>query len=310
MNKIAIIDCGTNTFNLLIAQQNETTVEQLFSTKIPVKIGAGALLTKQFTADGINRAKEALSQHKKTIESFNVTTIYAFATEAFRQAKNAVELVEWVQEHLGFTIQIISGEQEAEWITKGVQYAGIELNTPSLIIDIGGGSTEFIIVENNAIQLKQSFQLGVSRLKDYFNFRVDPIPYEQQKLVMEYITKALDPLKIALSNFSIGQLIGCSGSFETLYEIEAHKQRMGPPEKTIYAQINLRELEIIMQDLLAMNKEERLNVPGMLAMRADMIPFSVLLIQVVLNLCSSKQIIASYYSLKEGVLFDKLLNKQ
>lgn len=309
MNKIAVIDCGTNTFNLLIAAQTSEGIQTLYSTKIPVKIGAGTLLTQQFTPDGIERAKTALTQHKSTIQQYGVQEVYAFATEAFRQAKNSVDLVNWVQQSLDITIQVISGDTEAQFITKGVEYAGINLTQPTLIVDIGGGSTEFIIVHNKAIVYKQSFQLGVSRLKDFFNFGMDPIPQEQQIQVISYLNSALADLKSALADFEIDQLVGCSGSFESLYEIEVYKERMGPPETTIYAALNQEQLKLNMLELLTMTKEQRLQVPGLLAMRADMIPFSVLLIQVVLNLCRPKQIIASYYSLKEGVLYNKLLEK-
>ena len=221
MNRVAIIDLGTNTFNLLIAEINPNkTYQVLFQTKISVKLGEGGIDKGFIAPAAFQRGVEAIKSYQKIIKKYDVDKIIAIATSAIRGASNGVEFVLKIKEESNIDVQIISGEKEAELIYFGVRQA-VKMNSEtSLIIDIGGGSTEFIIANNKKIFWKQSFLLGAARLLEMFN-PSDPITNVQIKTSVEYLKDQLQPLFDAVKKYPVSELIGSSGSFDSLAEMIA-----------------------------------------------------------------------------------------
>src|ERR1035437_972685 len=234
--KIAIIDLGTNTFNIFIAEKfPDKTVRKLYKSKISVKLGEGGINKNFIEEKPFKRGIRALQRHKRTIEKFDVEKIVAFATSAIRGASNGKDFILAAKEKAGIDVQIISGEREAELIYFGVRSAVKMNDTPSLIMDIGGGSTEFIIANKKEILWKQSFLLGVARLMDKFK-PSDPITKEEIEQIQNYLEQELQPLFSAVSSLSHGrgtegevrgaggevELIGSAGSFDSLAEMIAH----------------------------------------------------------------------------------------
>ena len=154
MRKIGIIDLGTNTFNLLLAEVKEQNYTIFYKTKIAVKLGEGGI-TKGFIAQApYKRGIKALTQYKAKLTEENITEFYAVATSAIRSAENGADFVNEVQDTLGILINVIDGDTEADLIYQGVKQAMNLEDSPKLIIDIGGGSTEFIIANNSSSKEK------------------------------------------------------------------------------------------------------------------------------------------------------------
>src|ERR1035437_880171 len=167
--KIAIIDLGTNTFNIFIAEiLPDKTFQKLYKSKISVKLGEGGINKNHIEEKPFTRGIRALKKHKRTIERLGAEKILAFATAAIRGATNGKDFILAAKKMTGIDVHIISGEREAELIYYGVRSAVKMNHMPSLIMDIGGGSTEFIIANKNEIFWKQSFLLGVARLIEKF----------------------------------------------------------------------------------------------------------------------------------------------
>ena len=143
--KTAIIDLGTNTFNLLIVEGDQT----LFKTKIAVKLGEGGITNNFIAEEPYRRGLAALKKHIETIKHYKVERTLAFATSAIRSATNGAVFVKEVKKKLGLNIEVIDGNKEAELIYLGVQQALDLGQENNLIMDIGGGSTEFIICNKN-----------------------------------------------------------------------------------------------------------------------------------------------------------------
>ena len=159
--RIAVIDLGTNTFNLLIVEVNsDKTYSHVFQTKISVKLAEGGMNEGVIAEIPFQRGMAAFKTHFETTKKYKVDKVFAFATSAIRSTKNGQLFVEQAKEETGIDIQIISGDREAELIYYGVHSAVEMDDDASLIIDIGGGSTEFIIANKNRIFWKQSFLLG------------------------------------------------------------------------------------------------------------------------------------------------------
>ena len=162
--RVAIIDLGTNTFNLLICDKKDESDKIIFKNKISVKLGEGGI-DKGIIADApYQRGIKALEDHLNTIKKYEVDKHRAFATSAIRSTKNGSDFVREVFEKLALKIEVIDGDKEAELIYQGVKKAILFDLDYKLIMDIGGGSTEFIIANAKGVRWKKSYLLGVSRL--------------------------------------------------------------------------------------------------------------------------------------------------
>lgn len=308
--KIAVIDLGTNTFNLLIVEVNfDKTYSTVFQTKISVKLAEGGM-NKGFIADiAFNRGIEAFKTHFATTQKYQVDKIYAFATSAIRGASNGVEFVQKAKAETGIDIQVISGDREAELIYYGVRSAVQMTEKASLIIDIGGGSTEFIIANENQILWKQSFLLGAARLLEMFS-PSDPIIDLEIDVFTNHLSTELQPLFEAITKYPVKELLGSSGSFDSLAEMIAH--RFYTPEilddKTEFT-FDLGQCEEIYNGILKSTNAERLQMKGLVAMRVDMIVVSSIIVNFVIREFGIEKMRLSTYSLKEGVIYEVLHGK-
>ena len=309
--RIAIIDLGTNTFNILIVEvDGNRDIKQLFQTKIPVKLGEGGI-NKGFIAPiPFQRGIDALVQYQLIIEEYSVDKTFAFATSAIRSANNGSDFVNISKEKTGIEVQVISGDKEAELIYYGVRSAVKMTNDPSLIIDIGGGSTEFIIANKDQIFWKQSFLLGAARLLEIFN-PSDPITDKEIETIKNYLRQELQSLLDAVKKYPITELIGSSGSFDSLAEMIAH--RFYTPEilKNITEyEFKLDDCSAIYDIIIKSTKAERTAMKGLVLMRVDMMVISSILVHFVVSELEIKKMRLSTYSLKEGVLWQVMKNNK
>ncbi|MGB0176839.1 MAG: hypothetical protein ACPF9D_06720, partial [Owenweeksia sp.] len=217
-------------------------------------------------------------------------------------ASNGQEFIEAVYKETGIRINLIDGDQEAELIHLGVQQALPLSADNALIMDIGGGSTEFIIANDSEVHWKKSYLLGSSRLMQKFR-PDDPIKEEEVEELKLYFEGELSDLFDAVKEHPVRYLIGSSGSFDTLAAMAAH--RFQSPEvlegKTTYT-FDPYEYRVISRLMLESDFEQRLHTPGMIPMRADLIVLACVQIDFILNRLGIKAMKLSTYALKEGVL--------
>ena len=304
----AIIDLGTNTFNLLIAErQVNNTFKKIFSTKIAVKLGEGAINNGYIAEVPFNRGIEALKQYQFYLQQHQVEHTYAFATSAIRTAKNGVEFVNQAKKIADISITIIDGNEEADLIYYGNRMAIKMSNSISLIMDIGGGSTEFILADQNSIFWKQSFLLGAARLLEKFKFG-DPVTSSEISTFNYYLRDELEPLFIAINKFKPIELIGSSGAFDSVIDMIAQEFNTGDEindSKTEF-DVNINHYLSISKKIKASTINERRQMKGLIEMRVDMIVISFLLIDFILKELNLSSIRVSTFSLKEGVISQKL----
>jgi exopolyphosphatase / guanosine-5'-triphosphate,3'-diphosphate pyrophosphatase len=299
----AVIDLGTNTFHLLVTEHQGSTTRVLYKDSTPTYIGRGGINQKTITPEAIERAVILLKKYKQVVDSLLVTEIKAIGTSAIRNADNGQEFCDIIYQKTGFTVTVISGEQEAELIYEGVKRALPLGQEPSLIIDIGGGSVEFIIGNEARIFWKQSFEIGGQRLLEKF-MTTDPIPQPSVVRLQNYLQEQLLPLANAMHQYDPLTLVGASGTFDTLAEIDHIHRTQQPPEPSQTAfDLPLAEFYRTYQDVLFSNRSDRLNIPGMIALRVDMIVVAMVLIDYVLRSFNIKAIKCAAYALKEGVMW-------
>lgn len=299
--RIAVIDCGTNTFNLLVRSQEEN--KTLFNTKIPVRLAEGSGDDMHISEAAMDRAMEALQSHKAKAAEWQAEALYVVATAAVRTAPNGSDLVARAEKELGLKINVIDGETEAKLIFEGVRQ-GIEFKeVPTLIMDIGGGSTEFILLKDQKPVWQASFQLGSSVMLNRFR-PADPILPEEIEQIDEYLDEQLQSLKEACGNDYPRVLIGSSGSFDTLAQMCADnfKTSRFEPDESSYT-FSMHEYMQISQRMLSSTFEERLNTPGMIPMRADMIVMACIEINFIIKRFAIRLLQQCNFALKEGLYY-------
>lgn len=299
--KVAILDLGTNTFNLLLVKITPSAYYIFRNEKIAVKIGKGGINQGIITEEAQQRALDALDVYKKIIERENVSKVYGFATSAFRNAKNGKQFKELIKRKTGFQIEIISGDTEAEYIYEGVKTAFDVGGNPALIMDVGGGSVELVICDRDQIYWKQSLDIGAQRLLDWHH-KIDPLPIEEIEKLNTFFKSKLDTLKEQIELYKPNCLIGSSGTFDTLSEIHQHRINRFLQGDETELPLTVKGFEASYQQIITLDKQSRLKIPGMLEMRADMIVVVSCLVKYVIDTCNFDQIRVSAHSLKEGII--------
>ncbi len=338
--KQAVIDLGTNTFHLMIVEQRPNQPwETLFRESRPAKIGKGGINQNRITPEAIDRALGVLTYFRTILDQHGIdpAQVRAFGTSAIRVADNQAEFVSRVLETTGIPIQVISGDQEAAYIYAGVRASGaMNLNPDpqvepnrrwgavprwdiptvpvSLIMDIGGGSVEFILGTPERIFWKQSFEIGGQRLMERFM----PNPQNAISLAAvermnDFFREKLLPLTNAIHQYAPTtgrpmQLVGSSGTFDTLIDMQymnelGHLPGRGTadPEQAAFT-LPIQEFYRSYELLLTRNHYERMQLPGMIELRVDMIVVAMCLIDYVLTAFGIQTIAVSTYALKEGAI--------
>lgn len=307
--RVAVIDLGTNTFNLLIAETNsEGGFVTIFNEKLPVRLGEGGINSGIIVPDAYMRGLEAMDTYAEAIRQWRVDKKMAFATSAMRNAANGEQFVHDVFHRCGIKINIISGDEEAQFIYEGVCKAIDFHEQNSLIMDIGGGSTEFIIANKGGLLWKQSFEIGASRLLQRFT-PSDPIKQDEINELIKFLEFALAPLCEAVKDYPVYELVGASGSFDSLAEMILSRYYSGEEFSGTEFVFDLGQAEVIHKQLLSSTREQRLQIKGLVAMRVDMIVISAILVEYIIREFGIEHMRMSSYALKEGVLQKFLRDK-
>ncbi len=306
-----IIDLGTNTFHLLIIEKEGNNVHKIFHESIPARIGQGGINKNKITDEAIERAITVLVYFREQLDKYEVIDehVSAFGTSAIRNAQNQTQFCSQVMAATRIPIKVISGLEEASLIYEGVK-SGTKLGLePALIMDIGGGSVEFIIGNEHQIFWKHSFEVGGQRLLEKF-MKVDPIPEASIRKLYNYFDENLIALANAIHQYAPKKLVGSSGTFETLIDIDFHeKSGNWPPLDQTDFELDISSFYTIFSKLLVNNRLRRMQIPGMIALRVDMIVVATCLVDYILKIYGINQIQVSRYALKEGVLAQLIKNQ-
>ena len=291
----AIIDLGTNTFNLLIAEVSERDFKLLYNSREAVMLGMGGINEGFISDDAMERAIDAIGRFAITASEFDVDEIVCFGTSALRGARNAKDLVEQSKSLYGIDVNIISGEEEANLIYKGTKLV-YPFEDEGVIMDIGGGSTEFIKANKAGVQHMLSLNIGVSRIYQQLGK-----PKEFSDLQMNQVFKFVeDEVGTLMHSFKSDVLVGSSGSFETLYELIYESDFTS--ESSVH-QLPMEELIPLLEKVIKSTYEERLNNPWISPVRKTMLPIAAAKVLWIIKHLDVQKVYVSPFSLKEGALF-------
>ena len=300
--RIAIVDCGTNTFNLLVADAHRDGWKAVFSNKLAVKLGAGSFERNEITPSRYIRGIDALNCHKQNFINYSCEKVFAFATSAIRETMNGKRFVDDAKKLFDLNIEVIDGDREAELILNGIRQT-IDLGaTPSLAMDIGGGSIEFIIATQSETFWKKSYAIGVSRLYDLVQ-PPDRMDHESVSKLRSIIQSEMSEVKEQLERNPCRWLVGSSGSFDTLLDLFIFNQK--EPKMTadpLCNEIPLNAFPSMHAWLMGSTLAERIQHPSIPPIRAEYMPLASYLIKSVLELHPFEKLFHSAYALKEGAI--------
>jgi exopolyphosphatase/guanosine-5'-triphosphate,3'-diphosphate pyrophosphatase len=305
--RVAVMDLGTNTFHLLIAEGDIHNYHEIVHVTEAVKLGEGGINKGYILPEAFQRGVNTMQRFQQLIEGNNAAAVRAIATSALRSASNGKDFIKEVEAQTGISIEIIDGEQEAGLIYNGVKLSGCLSAKNSLIMDIGGGSVEFILGNTDKILWKQSFEVGAARLMDQFH-HTDPFPPASIGAMNLYLEDTLHDLFIATDGIEIDALVGSSGAFETFAGlIETEKTKPFDLKSIQHYDFDKEELLAITNKLILSNHKDRAANKGIIPVRVDMIVAASLVTRFIMHALDIHKVIMSTNSLKEGVLAGMLI---
>jgi len=294
-NRKAVIDLGTNTFHLLIVEASGTGhLKEIYRKRIFTQLAEDGI--KRIGAGAFERGLIAMREYREALDKHKVTDVRAFGTAALRRAENSAEFRAAIKAETNINVEVIGGDEEAQLITKGVRLAVPMNEKPILIMDIGGGSVEFIVANNETVFWAQSFPVGVAVLYNDFH-KNEPITPQETANIRQFLDITLAPLKTALGTYQVDALVGASGTFDVL-EAMLVKNKTHP----LHATLQAKDFYPIYKKIVSENLEKRLKIDKLPTQRAQLIVVALVLIHYVLDLVEVENIIVSMYAMKEGML--------
>lgn len=294
--KLAGIDIGTNTI-LMVIGEKKVNGELLFlrNEHSIARLGEGVDKSNIIKFEAIDRAKNILFNYKKICDNYNVIKIAAAGTSALRDAKNRDDVIKELSDVIGTEIKVISGEEEARLSFLGT----IENNEPCIVVDIGGGSTEFIYGKEHQVKIRYSIPIGAVRLTERY-FKIQPATEVNILDAESYIMESLK--KIDTTQFK-GEFIGVAGTPTTLAAV-AQELTQYEKDKVHDFILDYEKVHQIFNNLKNINIEEIKKIPGIHPERADIITAGTLILLCIMQFLNIKKCKVSTRGLRYGILLD------
>lgn len=295
-----IIDIGTNTCHLMIGEVVDGHLTRtILKKRFYTFLGESGLAT--IGGPSIERLWDALTHFEIEIERLACEKVCIIATEGLRTASNGVHIQEDITERFGWPIQIVSGDTEAGLILAGVQQGLSEDISEYLVMDIGGGSVEFILVQGAKVAFQKSYPIGIARLYKAFHDHDAPLGEAAVIAMNEHLESILVNLwqdEILLSGRA--KLIGSAGTFEIFLSEAVMKD-----DHVVTQVISKNIFTEILQEVRHKSLEERKSLDGIPPERAHYIVVAFLLMRYVIDKMQVQEFIVSKYALKEGAIIDE-----
>jgi len=299
MTRYGVIDLGSNTFHLLIVEYlGNNSFETIFRESVFTSLSDGGIdIIKQeridFGIETLHRFKEILLSHK-------CSHIRVIGTAALRTAKNRAIFIDKAEMVLGSKIEVIDGPKEAHYIFKGITLLPEMLSGSHLIMDIGGGSTECILLVNGKNIFSKSYPIGVGALHEKFHNH-EPITSNEIEQIKQFILHQISDLIPFIQAYSPQYLTGAAGSFEIL-------ELMSGKELTLksVSHVDIATFTHLYDKIISADIEQRKNMPGLPIERIKLIVVGMIWKKILFDLVNPSQILVCPYALKEGILIEMI----
>ncbi|HQR38486.1 MAG TPA: Ppx/GppA phosphatase family protein [Blastocatellia bacterium] len=310
--KLATIDIGSNSIHLLIVEVDQDGhFRPIDREREMVRLGSHGLTVGHLAPDAVERALAALARYADLARAHGCERIIATATSAVREADNGDKFVRRVKRRTGIEVDILSGIEEARLISRSVSSVRDLGDVPTLGIDIGGGSTEFWVLERGETRYLVSNRLGSVRLTDGF-VHDDPLSQRDRERLRGYIIGTLARTRREIEEVGFERVILTSGTALTLAQMGYESERAPgtteplPPEDTQGIELTADCLRRITKQITRMPVKERRRMPGLPPERADIIVAGALLLDTIYSELGIERAVTCDWALREGILVDFL----
>jgi exopolyphosphatase/guanosine-5'-triphosphate,3'-diphosphate pyrophosphatase len=300
---VAAIDCGTNSIRLLVADLDGGALTEVVRRMEIVRLGQGVDRTGRLAPDAIERTRVALADYAVQLRDLGAERVRMVATSASRDAANAGDFHAMVVETLGVAPEVVSGDEEARLsFTGAVRGLPADVPTPYLVVDIGGGSTEFVTGSGDAgVDAAISVDIGCVRMTER-HLQADPPTPDQIASAEADIAGAVDRALEAVKGRDARTLVGLAGSVTTVVAIALGLTEY-EPERIHHARIGYADVAKVTADLLGASRDQRLAIPVMHPGRADVIAAGALILRVIMQRAGADAVVASEHDILDGIAF-------
>ena len=302
--RIAAIDIGTNSIHMIVVQvRPDLSFEVIDREKEMVRLGAGGLDGRALTPEAMHAALQVLSKFRRLAESHKVDEVIAVATSATREAENGGEFLQTVTQLTGIRPKVISGTEEARLIHLAAVYGVSVPGDTAVVIDIGGGSVEVTRGAGAAIELGRSFKLGVIRLTERF-VKTDPLEPRDERKLVRHIDGEIGKYLHQIARGGFDRVIGTSGTILSIGAVASAAEGVAPGASLRNRRVAAKQIRRVRKDLVALDLEKRLRVPGLEPRRADLAVAGAILVDEILKRLGATEITLCDLSLREGLVLD------
>ena len=302
--KIGTIDIGTNSMRLLIAEYVNNKIENRNKYINTTRIGQGVDKDGYITKEVMDRNLKALKEFSDICKEQNCEAVYCMGTSALRDSKNGQEFVKKAKEMANIDVKIICGDEESNLGFLGV-LEGTEGDKKDniLVIDIGGGSTEFVLGNEEGINFCKSENVGALRMTEKF-ITTDPISEEDFNQMNYFIENTISSTLEILKNKKISKLVGIGGAITS---VSAMNQQLEvySMEKVHNSEVTKKDIEKILQNLKKMTLNDKKTIKGLQPKRADIITAGVTILNIIMEKLEFEKIMISEYDNLEGLICQK-----
>jgi exopolyphosphatase / guanosine-5'-triphosphate,3'-diphosphate pyrophosphatase len=304
VKKLAAIDIGTNSIKLLVASVDaEGSLEVLSREKAMVRLGSETLATGRLSPEAIEAAASTVEQFLRSVEAQGAELVRAVATCAVREATNSSELIEEVRRRTGVTVDVVSGEEEARLINLAVRSEFPSRLDPLFMVDIGGGSTEFVISNGARVLLTESLPLGVVRLAARY-LRSDPLSDRDRKAMKKEIRAVAKKAAQAVRKTGFKTCVGSSGTIQSLSLVFDGAILGREVPVSGHRTLTRKGLKKVNRLLRRTNEKEKLRIAGLDPRRRDIAGPGGILLAWILKRTGAESIVVGERGLREGILLD------
>lgn len=304
MTKLAVLDIGTNSIHMVLAEiEPGLSYKVLDRYKDMTRLGDGTFKTHRLSEAAMARGLEVIRTLTTLARNKGFDRIVAVATSAVREARNGGTFIERVARQTGLTIRVVSGHEEARLIYLGVRHSMDLSETPSLVVDVGGGSVELIVGNRDSMLAGMSLKLGAIRLKDLY-LKEDPPDKEMLEKMGRAVTEQLTGSLQRWAEKKFDRLIGTSGMVGNLAEI-VHLRRTGKPLPQLnLATVAVKEVQEVEELLAGSRLKARLAVPGLDPKRADTLLPAAAVVRRLMEVTGLGEMTISDKAIREGLIYD------
>lgn len=308
--RIAVFDIGTNSIHMKVVEINsDLSFEVLEHEKDMTRIGELSFRSKKLSDRAMRRALKVLTRFVRIAKMEGVRQMIAVATSAVRDAKNGPEFVKRVYKKTGLRVRVISGREEARLIFLGAS-SGLERPSgKTLIIDIGGGSAEFILGDRNKIYYDASFRLGVARLTDRYITK-DPPSKENLRNLEETIDEKLSEVIQAIGRKKFKAVVGTGGTIINLASIAYESEEGRPLRLRGYFKFRKEVFLKLHKKMVAMRERQIKKLPGLDCKRSDIILAGGVFTALLFKRLKISSILVSDKGIREGLILDHMMRSE